>query len=296
MADKYPEFYVKKRQREELYRRTVQIIVGVAVLLICGGIGGFFIYKYVLQPVREPAPAPQQLADERQQLATENALASTSGQRQSDAAAASRDAGAEPLVADLGDIPYDPSFPGVHVGVEGSDTSVALEGETEGDEEASAEAESGSEAETGESAGPPSGREQSDSFDRPSDAAPSSNSDGEKQQKNDKPAGEAGTSKPETKPPAESAEEEQQATPPADTGGSGKTIFHVYAGSYATREEAESIKNDLQALGFQGQIIDAEIEFHVRVASMEDFEYAKAIRQKLIDSGFPKAFATRNRS
>jgi len=48
--------------------------------------------------------------------------------------------------------------------------------------------------------------------------------------------------------------------------------------------------------GFQGQIVDAGKEFHVRVASMEDFDKAKAIRQKLVDSGFPKAFATRTGS
>jgi hypothetical protein len=296
MADKYPEFYIRKRQREETYRRTVQIVVGVAILIIIGGVGGFFLYKYVLQPVRQPVPEAKELADERQQLATQNALSQVPSQQPEKTQPAGGGKEGQQIVADLGNIPYDPSFPGVHVGVEGSNTSVALEGaEAEQDE---ADSNSGAVDQQDQSAPtPPSGREQSDSLDRASQQAAANsttntgNSGTGTQQKNDQDSEDASK----TKPPANAEDKEPESKPAVEEPGTGEMVFHVYAGTYATRDAAETAKKDLQALGFQGNIITVGSEFHVRVASLDDFERASAIRQKLIDSGFTKAFATRER-
>lgn len=302
MADKYPEFYVRKRQREETYRRVVQVIVGVAILVIVGGVGGFFLYKYVLQPVRQPVPKPKQLAAEREQLATENALASAPEQGAEEGGQPDESHGKE-LTADLADIPYDPSFPDVNVGVVGSDTNVALGGES-GDEDqgAASEENGGSEAEGNTSPTPPSSREHNDSFQEDKDAGAKSDSGSEKEkpakpaaEKNEeKPADATKESKTEDKPAAKSDEKATQ-PPPAEEPASGGTIYYVYAGAYATQEAAEVAKKDLQALGFQGQIITVGAEYDVRVASLDDYNRASAIRQKLINSGFSKAFATRKR-
>jgi len=300
MAEKYPEFYIRKRQKEETYRRIVQIVVGFAVLLVVGGIVGFFIYKYAL-PNRQAAPKVQELADERQELATQNALASAVGQNEGVSDNDTQQPPGGEVVANLSDIPYDPSFPAVHVGVEGSNTSMALSGD-QGEE--AAEAESGGEdaADAGANSTPPSQQEQSESFERPSE------SESTAQKPEDKPAsGNTGEKPKETKPTDSGSD--QAAKPPAppqdsaentnkgtEDSGSGNVVYSVYAGTYKTREDAEKVKGDLQALGFQGTIVDMEIEFHVRVATLDDYARAEAIRQKLIDSGFPTAFATRRRS
>lgn len=291
MADKYPEFYIRKRQKEEAYRRTVQIVVGVVIFALIGGLGGFFVYKYWLQPRRQPAPAPEQLADERQELETQSALSSAAGQRTDSAQAGQQAAGSQLVGVDLGDIPYDPSFPLVQVGIEGSDTSVALEGAEQSEEPAAQPGEDSKPPEAAkppEAVTPPSDRQQQDTFDRPGSAS----------------AGNSGSNSNQNSGSGQESAEDKQPAPPKDekapvadesSESSGSNVFHVYAGTYATREEAEAAKSDLQALGFQSQIIDVNIEFHVKVASMDDFDRARAIKEKLVDSGFTQAFATRSR-
>src|SRR5687767_4093858 len=75
MSDYYPEFYLRKRQREQAYRRATVITVGFLSLLVIGGIVGYFIVNAVTTRRTEPGATPE-LAEQQQELQTQQQLAS----------------------------------------------------------------------------------------------------------------------------------------------------------------------------------------------------------------------------
>ncbi|MBN2082455.1 SPOR domain-containing protein [bacterium] len=290
MAQHYPDFYIKKRQRDQRYRRITQIVVGTALFVIIGGVAGFLMYKHIIQPKRQPPASTEQLADERQQLETQSILADADRSSTTSSEGTETPAGNERVNLELEDIEYDPSFPDVHVGVVGSDAPAAIPVDMEVDAEAAEEtpataAESAAEtpAQPETSTSPPTSNSDSGTNNTGNSNViepPPSNTEENKPAETAKPADEE--EKPSPKP------EEEQVQPTGDY------VYKVYAGSYHSREGAEKAQRDLQALGYQSQVIESGPDFLVKVKTFTDYEQARAIMQKLIDSGYGTAFATRN--
>jgi len=134
MADKYPEFYVRKRQREETYRRPCKSCRrgDPFDLRRCRR---FLSTSMYCKPSRNPRRSHGSWQNERQNCDEERAGFGGGQHSTGGTAQATRFKGA--VGDDLGGIPYDPSFPDVHVGIEGSST-VAPDGQLPDEAEAPA--------------------------------------------------------------------------------------------------------------------------------------------------------------
>jgi len=293
MAQHYPDFYLKKKQRDQRYRRITQVVVGVFLIVIIGGIIGFLGYKHILQPKRQPPASTEQLADERQQLETQSILSDA----EKTAAPAAEDiqggsSSKDKVNLELEDIEYDPSFPDVHVGVVGSDAPAAIPVDMQVEQSDTDEISSAQPDDT--DTDPPS---------EPQETSPAETEGSSSNQSS------SGNSEVVVPPPAETSngnngsseqtevptEESSDAEADEPSIGSGEYVYKVYAGSFPSLEDAEAAQRDLQAIGYQSQVIGSGLDYLVKVRTFSDYEQASAIKQKLVESGFGTAFATRSR-
>lgn len=286
MSSHYPDFYVKKRQREASYRRTVGFVVGVVIVVLAGIAGGYFVvWKLFLEPTRA-VQTPAQLAEERQQLETAEALEEIASEGSIAPLAdpgAQAEAGLQIASGDVDDVPYSTSFPAMQVAVATSDTPASAEldealdgtGESDSADPHAVDDDSASTAaqDDSESATPAS---------TPPASSPS------------EPATTPDTSTPATSTPEASGDDVQEPEVP-----SGTTVYHIYAGSYNSRSEADRYKEQLATLGFQASVVVIESEsrsdYLLRITTLEDYSAAGALKGKLVDSGFGSAFVTRQK-
>jgi len=110
MSDYYPEFYLRKRQREQAYRRVTAVIVGVLIFLAIGGGVGYFGFNWWKTQHTKPGATPE-LAAQQQQLQTQQQLASAQVPKD-----VLQNTPTQPSV-DLGAVKYSESFPQVGVKV-----------------------------------------------------------------------------------------------------------------------------------------------------------------------------------
>lgn len=295
MAEKrYPDFYLRKQQRDSRYRRISSIAVGCVLVAAVGGLLGYLGYKYVLVPGQRAGMTAADLAEEKRELEQEQLLAEGSDAQAvgGGPAAGEVQEGNDGLAQDLGEIEYGQSMAGVHVEVEGSGSDATVSG----DSAAEGEAVGGGDGDEGDGAG------------SEAEASPTPPEQREHDEASEGPGGSEEVVTPavhERQEPAETAEPSGPAAGggadgEAEGGGSSGTgagglVFKVYAGSFSSREDAEKVKDDLLALGFKGSIVDLEIDYLVHVATLDSFDAAEAMKGKLVASGFSSAFATRKR-
>jgi hypothetical protein len=320
MPDYYPEFYRQRRQREQAYRRATVVIGGFLLLVVVGGLVGYFIWNNFFA-VRRTAPgASPELAQQQQELQTEQRIASN---RVPSTLLAEGEA-QEPV--DLKSISYGESLPQVSVSLEGAETTapgaVPVEEPAAAevtDPEAAAEDDvAGDPAETGDAppadpaaattppADPRVERVSPDSADelakkaeeqRKKDAA---RREAEKRDKAKKEAAEK-RKRDEQLAAQKKKDEEKKAEPKAEpkkeqaaAKSAPDYVYTVYAGSYLSRDEAEKARGNLSALGLSGSVIDANTgDYLVMVGRVDSMDQAEALKSKLAGGVFGGAFVTR---
>ncbi len=284
MSSHYPDFYVKKRQREASYRRTVGFVVGIAIVVLAGIAGGYFVvWKLVLEPNRA-VQTPAQLAAERQQLTLAEAREEISSEGDIAALAepgSHTEAGPQVASGNVDDVPYSPSFPAMQVAVGTSDTPASAEpDEVPGGDAEDENVDPHAIADDSASTTAPD-----DSESTPPPSTPPASSPAE-------PVIEPDTGTSTTPAPEASSDDDQELEQP-----SGATVYNVYAGSYNSRSDADRYKEQLATLGFQANVVVIESEsrsdYLLRITTLEDYAAAGALKGKLVDSGFGSAFVTR---
>jgi len=250
-----------------------------------------------LEPGRQNTPTPTELAAERQQLETEVArrdVAAGGGAPVEVDPATPSVPGAQLASGEVNEIPYATSFPAVQVAVAGIDQPASApvtdadepsEGASGTDPHAVADTRADTTEDEPATAGAPSaGR---DSGTGTSSGSTQGNSDSQ----TTADSSDAGTSA------AEDGSGDDSGQPVE--AGSGETVYHVYAGSYGSRSDADRYKEQLATFGFQATLIvvgdEPGADYLLRIATLEDYAAAGALRRKLVDSGFESAFATRPR-
>jgi cell division septation protein DedD len=321
MANRYyPEFYLRKRQRDAVYKR-VTTVAGTLLIIAVGVFIGFLLYKNLVEPRRNEPGASPAAAVERTNLSTEQRLQDLAAEqaRNSPEGGPSQTAGAAPK---LDDVPYAQSFPEVSVGVAASGAAGAApagagpSADTAGGTSPAGGAGSG-EAGTGVGqASPSGGADTTPPATQPGGQAPGSTSGGSNSQAGRPQGSQAGNAseqpkeKPKEKPkdkPKEKPKEESKPAEPKPSGESQKPeeqpkpgqpaayVYRVYAGSYASREAAEGRKSELGALGLSGSVIQSGGEYNLLVGQVDTLDSASALVNKLKGSGFSAAFASRKR-
>jgi cell division protein FtsN len=291
MSDYYPEFYVRKRQRELAYRKTSLLVFGGIGIVLLGGLVGFFIYNNVIAAHRTDPGATPELAERKQELETES--------RQQEVSAAVREQTDLPAVdpdeIKLENIQYSESFPKVEVSVAGGIAAVADPSAVEAaDVDAVAESE----------AAPPGGGRDPDDLgadppvaaavppvDKPEDRYTPERKVDDKP----KPAPAKEAKKVAEKPkekPAPPPEKSEVAPPPVKS--QSKFTYRVYAGKYLGKDEAVKATQELGAIGLSGILIDGNTgDYLVLVGTVEDEAGANALKDKLVSSGFGGTLVTR---
>jgi hypothetical protein len=293
MAEKYyPDFYLRKRERDSRYRRYSSLVIGCVLVAVVGGVLGYLGYVHLLQPSRLPQTAAD-LADEKRDLEQEQLLGS--GSTPAAEAPVSDDSAldpsGEPGIDDLSDVEYSPSMAGVTVEVEGGsvdDGSVDSAGEAAPGGGATESVADGGDEGGEEAPTPPAEQAGEDTFSpetESSGAAPSGESAAP-----DAPADQGRDADTDVGDGSDDAAESAD-----DGSATDGPVFKVYAGSFSSRESAETAKADLSKLGLQGTIIEMELEHLLHVATLDSYESAEALQAKLVASGFASAFATLKR-
>ena len=118
MSDYYPNFYLRKRQREQAYRRMTVIVVGLLIFIGIGAVVGYVAFN-AFSTRRTPPGATPQLAEQQQKLQTAEQIASSSVPDD----VLKQTAAAPPV--DLKSVNYSESFPQVDVKLEGADAKPA---------------------------------------------------------------------------------------------------------------------------------------------------------------------------
>ena len=315
MSDYYPEFYLRKRQREQSYRRTTVVVVGLLVFVALGAIVGYVIYNAIATRSTPPGATPQ-LAEQQQQLQTAEQLASSSVPED-----VLQNTEQQPTV-DLSSVSYSESFPQVDVKLEGAAAK------PEGEETAETAGEAGTEPAVGrepEGADPnavvPSAEntaeaaQPSDQDTRVGSVTPSDDETRKLEQAKRQEQAKREAEKREAAKKAEEkkkreaarkkqAEEEKAAAAKAEekpkddsvrapATKSGGYSYTVYGGTYLSSEEAEKDKAKLSAIGLSGTVIHTAGDYLLLVGRLDDQDSAAALSGKLRSSGFGSAFVTR---
>ncbi|GEM_PF-3399163 len=290
MAEKYyPDFYLRKRERDSRYRRYSSLVIGCVLVAVVGGVLGYLGYVHILQPSRQPRTAAD-LADEKRDLEQEQLLGS--GSPGAEETPGSVDGGAEQAgdaeIGDLSNVDYSPSMAGVSVEVEGG---TGQDGSAMAEAGSAEEAESGSAASDGDVAGQDTPTPPSEEPAEETSPAETGNSGVAAPEEAEAPA-----AAPEQERDSESEGVAEDAEDVAEDGSGGSgPVFKVYAGSFTSREGAETARAGLAPLGLQGTIVEMELEYLVHVATLDSYEDAEALQAKLVASGFASAFATLKR-
>jgi cell division protein FtsN len=254
--------------------------------VLAGIAGGYFVvWKLVLEPNRA-VQTPAQLAEERQELETAEAREEIASEGSiAPLADPGSQTGTGPQVAsgNVDDVPYSTSFPAMQVAVGTSDTPASAEpdevpgGAGEGDN-----VDPHAIADDSASTTAPD-----DSESTPPPSTPPASSPAE-------PVIEPDTSTSTTPAPEASSDDDEELEVP-----SGATVYHIYAGSYNSRSDADRYKEQLATLGFQASVVVIESEsradYLLRITTLEDYAAAGALKAKLVDSGFGSAFVTRQK-
>ena len=274
----YPKYYLKKRQRDNLYRRIWQIIGGLLLVAVAIMVG--LVLFRQLNPQRVNKPADR--AAMREELETKQRLADAAN---SPAPAASNEVSRPVEVkfeGKLEELEYSASMPMVHVSILGG--SGELSADPHEVDETNAEV-------------PVTGGSSEDAA-QPEPAGVPENSPPADPVKTDKlpEAGDSGGSaerriieKPEKKP--QEAEPDPENEPEAIA--TKEPGFVVYAGYFKTRDSAVASKKDLNVLGFPGTITENGGEYLIRVASVSTVDEATVMQEKLVQGGFVKSFVVR---
>lgn len=299
MANRYyPEFYLRKRQRESAYKRVTWGL-GILLLVAAGVFTGYLIYKNVLEPRKTQPGVTSDLANERTDLTTDAKLANLNSQP------AGADAAQQSAAApSLDQVPYGESMPLVNVGVDaggagGAPATAGTDGQagadTPPDETMPAATDTSPPAV--DTASPPAPSADTTPAVQPPtpvvpkpDTAAKKPADKPKDKPQDKPKDKP---KDQPKPTAKPAETAKPETQPAAKGST--YVYRVYAGSFSSEEAAQQRKSELKSLGFSGTVSKGVGEYNLLVAELDDLAGAAALAKKLKASGFSAAYSTRAR-
>jgi hypothetical protein len=298
MANRYyPEFYLRKRQREAAYKRITWGL-GVVAFIAAGVFTGYLIYKNVVEPRQTQPGATPEAAAERTTLSTQARLAGMENQPVANAAPATELPGSAAPVLD--DLPYEQSLPSVQVSV--SAGGAASTGATPAGAETPAAADA-QQPLTGDAAETPPPASAEPNVPNAAETAPpeaikppTTPQEAKKPTPQEKPK-----DKPKEEPkekPKDKPKEPAKPTTPAESkpSGNGSFVYRVYAGSYASEEAAQSNRDQLKSLGMSGAVKQSGGEYNLFVTELTDLSAATALVNKLKSSGFGAAFASRKKS
>jgi hypothetical protein len=297
MANRYyPEFYLRKRQRESAYKRVTWGL-GILLLVAAGVFTGYLIYKNVLEPRKTQPGVTSDLANERTDLTTDAKLANLNSQP-----TAAGDAQQSQAAPSLDQVPYGESMPLVNVGVDAGGASTApATAATDGqagtpavtDQTAPATADTTPPAADSTPPAAP-GADTTPAVQPPTPVVPKPDTAVRKpaDKPKDKPQ-----DKPKDKPkdqPKPAVKPVEAAKPDAQPAAKGSTfVYRVYAGSFSSEEAAQQRKGELKSLGFSGTVSKGFGEYNLFVAELDDLADAAALAKKLKASGFSAAYSTR---
>lgn len=294
MANRYyPEFYLRKRQREAVYKR-ITWGMGVLAFIAAGVFTGFLIYKNVVEPRQTQPGATPEAAETRTILNTQQRLAGLENQPVVDSEQAdSQLASAAPA---LNELPYEQSLPSVQVSVSAGGmvppgTTPATDA-TAGTDPQQVPADAAAPPQDASAVQPQAPADPAPPEAAKPAAAPEEKKPAAQEKPKEKPKPEV-KEKPQEKPkePAKPAEPEQ-----AKPAGKSTFVYRVYAGSYASEEAAQSNRDELKSLGLNGSVNKSGGEYNVFVAELTDLAAATALVNKLKNSGFGAAFASRKKN
>lgn len=326
MSDYYPEFYLRKRQREQAYRRMTVVVVGFLILLAVFGVVGYIAFNAIATRRTPPGASPQ-LAEQQQQLQTAEQLASSSVPND-----VLQNTQQQPAV-DLKSVSYSESFPQVDVKLEGAEAkpegdATAAETPAEADPNAPAAgrepeataspAPDTAADETGDTTSKAEAPKPSEQDTRVGSVTPSSNADDDAKRKADQlkrqeqakreaekreAAKRAEEKKKRELAKKKQAEDEKAAAAKsnekkddsvrAPATKSGGYSYTVYGGTYLSSEDAEKDRAKLGAIGLSGTVIHTAGDYLLLVGRLDDQDSAAALSNKLHGSGFGGAFVTR---
>jgi cell division protein FtsN len=308
MKGYYPEYYLRKRQREQGYRKFLFVLGTVAFLAL--GIGcGYIIFSNVIQTRRSAPGATASLAEQKQQLELNEKLKENENKPSTEGLVADNSANQG---LDLSTNEYAQSFPLVQVSVDGSgmlagqtatDASQTTPSDASPTDGAAGATPADSAADTSNSsqiipAAP--GAPGATPGGTPSQVAqPPANTADKKTPAEKKPDEKA--SKPQDKPkkeeekkpaPAVKPEEKKPEDSSRNNTGSGKKVYRVYAGLCTTREDADKLKEKASASGVSASVVKNGGDYLLLVSTVGSGDDAFALRDKLKGSGFNGAFVT----
>ena len=323
MSDYYPEFYLRKRQREQSYRRWTIVVVGLLVFVGLGAVVGYIAFN-AFATRRTPPGATPQLAEQQQQLQTAEQLASSSVP-----ADVLENTAQQPSV-DLSSVSYSESFPQVDVKLEGAQAkaegdSSELPAEADATDQPPAvgregEAAAGSDTTTAPvtdatdntaEAPKPSEQDSRVGSVTPSDDDARRKADQLKRQEQAKREAQkreaqkkADEKKKRELAKQKQADEDKAAAKLADAKPRDDSVrapasksagysYTVYGGTYLSSEEAEKDRAKLGALGLSGNVIHVAGDYLLLVGRLDDKDSAAALSGKLRGSGLGSAFVTR---
>ncbi len=303
MANRYyPEFYLRKRQRESAYKRITWGL-GVLAFIAAGVFTGYLIYKNVVEPRQTQPGATPEAAEQRTIMSTQQRLEGLENQPIVDGAPAPGQLASAPPVLD--EIPYEQSLPSVQVSITAGGLTMPGSTPIPGATPADANAEltpadsllpeaqpAASGAQTPPGAADTVPPEASVPDTTPAEVKKPAPPEKPKDKPKDKPQDEA-KDKPKDKP------KETPKPPAPDTAkpsGNGTFVYRVYAGSYASDEAAQTNRDELKSLGMSGSVNKIGGEYNLFVAELTDLSAATALVNKLKNSGFGAAFASRKKN
>lgn len=285
---KYPDFYLRKRQREQRYR-TIMYWAKISLGGILGiGIGLILYFTYLHPTKRSPVDSGQQgatLQEMEQEDAIANAAQPEAMPGQSNESVTVTPVNLAPQ--NLSEIEYSGSFPVVNVGLL---ASVSAESLTRRQEETDSSPATDVDEDTTEETDPHEITE----------ANPTPPEDTQEGSLLDEVAAadEADSVEPEPAETAEATEgtteqaaDEEPAEDPTPPAAADK-VFHVYAGYFDSESSAKDAAGELSGIGLQGSVIFTEPMWSVKVASYDDLGKAQALHNKLLANGFNRAFYT----
>lgn len=281
----YPEYYLRKRRKDRVYALVTRL---VAVLVIVGGLGcaaGFLTWQYVLKPRKAGSGITQQMADKRQELATQQKLADAQRQPAADPAVLQT---VDYQPTQLSALSYAESMPFASVGLLSSG-GTAAGGAADASQAAPPVPDT-----TPPPASPPPAEA------TPVELAPAARPEPEVAKQQDKPQDtqtKEAAAKPEPKKEEKKEEKPQQAppTPPPAPPAAAEQVFRIYAGSASSKEEADNMSQRLSSLGLSGSVVRNGGDYLVLVASVPEFSQAEALTSDLRGKGFA-AFSTRGKA
>jgi cell division protein FtsN len=294
----YPEYYLRKRKRDRVYALVTRLVVVAVLAGGLGSIGGFLTYQYVLKPKKQAAGVTEQMADQRQSLATAQKLSEAAK-----SATAIPVEGQTPIEfqpTQLSELRYADSMPLASVSLLGS-TSAQIDRNTTQpatepkDSSASASMSNGSDSvdasvsQTQESAS--SGVVSSSSAavsQSPSTSQPADSAQTRAAQK----ATDGSTPKPTDKPKGSVQETQPAATDTPPQKPTSEQAYRVYAGITSSKEAADELRGKLTSVGLSGTVIKSGGDYLVLVATVPEFSQAEVLTSDLKGKGF-SSFSTR---